>query len=301
MIKLAIASIVYPVTMAKFFIDEFDSRDDVELFTLGPFTGDWLPWGGGMHLPQRYVKTPDLALPQSMINQWTHPAIVDNALPWTPDLFLSIDAGWSLSQRPKGKIVARIKTDPHCLADHYSKTNYWNFQFSMQSPYLVEGDIFLPYAVDPYIHYPMDLEKETDVCMIGLKYTQREQTVNALRSRGISVDYRLGVVYDEYREAYNKSRVALSWSSLLDTPSRVFEAFGMKIPLVTNRLPDLEWFFVEDDDYLGFSNVEEAVEKVEYALSHDMGSMVESAYKKVMNGHLYSDRVNTILETVGLI
>ena len=56
-------------------------RDDVALWTVGPYFGNWIPWNGGMRLPDRYVYTPHLPLPQSAANLPFHPAMVEAQMP----------------------------------------------------------------------------------------------------------------------------------------------------------------------------------------------------------------------------
>jgi spore maturation protein CgeB len=149
----------------------------------------------------------------------------------------------------------------------------------------------------------MDIPKEYDVCLIGLQYDHRVNLMNALKKNGISVFTGIGIVYAEYREAYNKARVALSWSSLRDTPCRVWEGFAMAIPSVVNRTPDLTTFFVENDHFLGFDTVEEGVQQVRKLLDNpEMAhEMADNAYRKVQTHHSWDARVTQILDTAKLI
>ena len=61
MIRVVVSGIHYPLSMMKYFITALQRREDIELFTVGPFTGTYIPWAGGMQLPAKYVKQPDLA------------------------------------------------------------------------------------------------------------------------------------------------------------------------------------------------------------------------------------------------
>ena len=115
-IRTVISGLFYPVTMMGYFIRALERRDDVELFLVGPYTGDWIPWGGGMRLPFKYVKTPNIPLPMELAQQpGLAPSFIESRLPWKPDLWLQIDAGWWL-QRPDAGVVAHIATDPHCVS-----------------------------------------------------------------------------------------------------------------------------------------------------------------------------------------
>ena len=303
--KIVLSFIVYPFTMAHYFWRAFERRDDVELYVVGPYTSNWIPWNNGMYLPHKYVKQPDLPLPQQAIHIRPKSFIVQAQMPdeWQePDLWLQIDAGWHTNDRPKAKVVAHVQTDPHVLKQHYQvPKSYSDFNFCMQGSYIQENEILLPYAYDPTIHYPMDLPKEYDACMIGLHYPQRDQLVNRLVNRHFTVHYSIGQVYDEYRELYNKSRISLCWSSLQDLPARFWEGLAMKLPVIMNRVPDLDKFFVEGRDYLGFSNIDEAEKQALLLLSDDKKrqEIAENGYNAVKE-HTWDARVQQILETVGL-
>lgn len=301
-IKIALGCIHFPLSMASYFIRAFKRRDDIELFLFGPYTGDWIPWANGMRIPQKYIVMPDFALPQSAVNMRIPSAIIP--FPWTPDLTLLIDAGWHPVDRPKGNIVGHIQTDPHVLKQTYIvPKSYSDISWCMQQKYLVEGEEYLPYGFDPTVHYPMDLEKIYDACLIGLQYEHRTQLINRLRSHGLTIHYSIGEIYDEYRETYNRSRIALSWSSMEDTPARIFEAFGMKLPLVANRTPDLQNLFLEKNDYLGFGSIDEAEKQVLILLTDDKrrSEMAYNGYRKAIKAHTWDHRIQQILKTVKLI
>lgn len=302
--KVVISGLLYPMTMLHWFWKAFERREDVELFVLGPFFGNWIPWNYGIYLPEKHVKQPNLALPQQMSRMFIHPEMLSGQVPEDIDLFLQIDAGWHLSARPKAKIVAHIQTDPHVLKPNYSlPKSYSDYVFCMQGPYIQEDEIYLPYAYDPTTYFPEELEKETDACLIGLHYPQRDQLVRGIESQGYKVHYSIGEIYEDNRSLYNKSRLALSWSTLLDLPARVWEGMGMGLPVITNRVPDLDKFFVEGVDYIGFGNLAEGIAKTRWALENYDAALeiAHSAYKKVKAEHTWDHRVQTILETVGLV
>lgn len=306
-IKVGLSALHYPVTMARYFWDALDRRDDVEVYSTGPFFGNWIPWNGGMTIESRYVKTPTVPLPQGMSQHHIPYEIVGKMLPDDLDLFLMIDAGWHFSTRPKARVVALIETDPHVLKGHYKRAkSFSDLSFCMQTPYMDEKDIWLPYANDPTKFYPITPkpEPEFDACMIGLHYPQRDTLVHRLRSSGMRVYYDLGKVYDEYRTLYNRSITAISWSSMLDTPVRVFEAMGMGIPLIANNTPDIQLLFDDGEDYLGFDTVDNAVSLVEClvdASESDVEKMTSRALKKVTERHTWDHRIQFILEEAGLV
>ena len=167
-----------------------------------------------------------------------------------------------------------------------------------------EGEIYLPYGYSKRYHYPEEVEKEYDVCMIGLNYQHRANLGAKLRAIGFKVKDGIGIVYDDYRHEYNKSKVALCWSSLNDLPARFWEGLAMKLPVVSNRLPDIEKNgFIDGEDYFGFSDEAEALRKITVLLENPRVAekVATSGYNKVIKGNSWDDRVQTIMEKVGLV
>lgn len=304
-LKLGLSALHFPVTMARYFWEAFERRDDVQVYSVGPYFDNWIPWNGGMTLPYKYVKVPYLPLQKEMSRMQVPYQAVVNEMPDDLDLFLTIDAGWHFATKPKAGINALIKTDPHVIPDAFYSVpaGYADFVFSMQSPYQKDGEFFLPYAYDPIIHYPEpDTEKIYDVCIIGLHYDQRSAVVTKLKNRGYNVYYGLGDVMDEYRHIYNQSKIAFSWSSRDDLCARNWEALAMGNLLVSNRVTDMQTFFVENLHYLGFDTVEEAISKIEWALNNpDKATEIADAGNRKVQGHTYDARAQQILEMVRLV
>lgn len=311
-ITVVLSGLNFPVTMMRFFWDAFGRRKDVDLFVVGPYFGNWIPWSyvgdppeKGMTIPSKYVKVPDLPLPTTFSKSAISPDIIADKLPKNIDLFLQVDAGWHFATRPPGKVVALLETDPHVLKEFYRKPKmYSDVTFCMQSNYMEEKELYLPYAYDKELHKHLDVPKEHDFCLIGLHYPQRDALVDALKSRGYTVHYGIGEVYQDFVMQYNKSKVAISWSSRNDLPARVWEAIGMGIPLVCNRVPDLEKFFAGGLHYMGFDTLDTAVHKCtalieDQNLMNDMSKNQLDLCKK--SYYTYDDRVSTILWKCGLI
>ena len=305
--NVVLSAIHFPLTMARYFWEALEDRDDVNLWVTGPFTGNWIPWNNGMTLDQKYVKQPNFPLPQSSMSQNIPASFINNQVPFPEvDLWLDIDAGWCVSGRPsKAKIFAQIQTDPHVLKDRYNKhKSQYDYSFCMQSPYQESGEIYLPYGYSKRYHFPEAVEKEYDVCMIGLNYQHRDTLARKLQAIGFKVKTGIGIVYDDYRHEYNKSKIALCWSSLQDLPARFWEGLAMNIPVVSNRLPDIEKNgFVDMEDYIGFSSDKEAIVHINFLLANlDVAERIaNSGYNKVTSGHSWDDRVQFIMEKVGLV
>lgn len=322
-VKVLFLSIYFPLFMGKYFDKAFRRNPDIDFISCGPFTGDWIPWLGGIRLPVKYANPPDICLPFAPNVGTVSYDFVKAQLPtgWTPDLVISCDAGINWTSKPQDGYVATIGTDPHALDYTHARRISDKF-FNMQLCYSQPHDVYLPYAYDPMVHYPEDetvslfsvrehkdplpmggvFPKDTDAVLIGMPYENRIQWVNELRKHGVSVLFENAPVFDEYRELANRARIGLNWSSLNDLNARAFETPAFGLCPVMNRVPDLGLFFEEDKDYLGFDSLPEAVEKVLWAKNNpkEIEKISKHAHQTVLP-HSYDNRVNTILKECGFI
>jgi len=301
-LRIAFTMIYYPFALGSYILQALMRRKDVELWTVGPFSGRWTPWGGGTNLHESNVFRPSLILPLG-----GPPTIAYATLqpPWEPDLWIEANAALNSIGRPKCK-YAVVATDPH-VVDYRNQRANADLFFNMQKPYMSQGDIWLPYAYDPIWHAQTTVpweRRQWDAALLGLQYPNRVALVDALRNRGRQVAFRLGPIYDEARSIYHDTRVGLNWSSAQDTTSRVFELMALGLPSVLNRVPDLMELFKDGEHFLGFHTLPEAVGAVESLLA-DPERAVEmglAARKAVEDGkHSWDDRVETILSAAGLL
>lgn len=296
MLKVVLSGIFYPMAILRYFEAAFERRSDVELWTVGPYTGRQIPWDGGMVLAERYARSPDCPVGRSIVPtcpfRWA-----EHYLPWEPDLWVEIDAGFHFTGRPKSGKVAIIGTDPHVL-NYSTQRGLADKFFCMQKHYQKPTDIYLPYAADPLWHRRIEVKGSAwDAVLLGIHYQQRDQLVKALEKEGLKVYYGLGPVFDQAHRIYLRTKVGLNWSSLKDLNARVFEILHMGLPLVTNRVPDMGDFFTEGIDYFGFDTIEEAVKQVLKLLEN--GTLAKrlgdsGAYHAAQN--TWDHRVDQILE-----
>lgn len=310
-IKVLFLSIYYPLFMGKYFDRAFRRNPDVDFISCGPFTGDWIPWLGGIRLPAKYANPPDIPLPFPPNIGLVSYDFVKAQLPkdWTPDLVISCDAGINWTSKPQDGYVATIGTDPHALDYSHARGVSDKF-FNMQLTYSFRGDVYLPYAYDPTVHYPTyDIlrwpppsspTKDTDAALIGMPYENRVKWVDELRKQGVSVIFENSPVFDEYRELANRARIGLNWSSERDTNARFFETPAFGLAPVMNRTPDAHLFLEEGNDYIAFDNLNEAVEGVLYLKNNPKTAqeMAEDACAKI-KPHTYDERARQILKECG--
>jgi len=299
-LRVVISYIHYPMALARYIDFALRRREDVELYTVGPYTGAWIPWAGGMQLPMKYAQPPNLPLPMNGNLPVVPITWVEQQLRWQPDLWLHVDAGWYLRGRPNHGFNVFVATDPHVL-DYSQQRQLADVFFCMQTPYMQAGDKYLPYAYDPILHAPEEQPRNYDAVLLGLHYEERNRLVSALREQGLNVHYDLGPIFDEARAIYNQAPLALAWSSQQDLCARVFEGAAMGRVVVTNRVPDLSKFFNEDTDLIAFSSVGEAVEKVMYYHERpdELTEMAERG-RAAVELHTWDDRICQVIEGSGL-
>lgn len=304
--------------MSRYFQRALKRRDDIDLVTTGPFTGAWMPWLGGLTVPTKYGIPPTVPLPfGASVGRVSYDLVRANLPPeWRPDVVLTVDAGICWSAKPHEGIVAHVATDPHALNYDYQRKISDKF-FNMQKSYSQDGDIYLPYAYDPTVHYPEIEEhevmgpafrykkKDTDAVLIGMPYENRVKWVNELRKRGVSVIFENGPIFDEYRELNNRARIGLNWSSMDDLNARAFELAAMKLAPVMNFVTDADKFFQVGRDYKGFPaqaslGLQQAVNTVIYLKENDdvRIDIANNAYNAV-KPHTYDARVSQILKECG--
>jgi len=301
--KVLLLTIHYPLAMATYYMRALRARDDVELKTTGPYTGSRIPWAGGMNLPEKYAIPPDIPLPYGPNVGRVPYALVKAKLgDWIPDIVITVDAGICWVERPSDGAVVHVATDGHVLNyDHQRSIS--DYFFNMHPNYAKNGDLPLPYAYDEFAMYKDGTAvKDVHAVTIGIPYAQRDAWVKRLRELGVSVLYEHGAILDEYREQNLRAHIGLNWASKKDMNCRVFEIMAMGLCPVMSRCPDFDMYFVEGEHYLGFDTLEEAVEKVLWAKNNPEKAqeIADKAHALVTSGGFtFSDRVQTILDTVG--
>lgn len=312
-IKVLLLYIAYPLAIATYFKKAFQHRGDVDLRVAGPYTGSWIPWMGGMTLPEKYAVPIDIPLPFApTIGEVNYDIVKTQLGDWVPDIIINIDAGIHWKYKPSDGMVVTIGTDPHVLNEWYDAPRKYSDKFyNMQLCYSKPGDRYLPYAYSQYDHYPIhrvlenekylegveQTEQDTDAVLIGMPYDQRTQWVSQLRAKGVSVIFENGPVFDEARALYNRGRIGLNWSSLQDLNARAFELPAMRLAPVMNLVPDVGRFFEQGIHYKGFTNVAEAVEAVVWLKEHpkECDTMAQVAYENVKS-ETYDARIDLLLE-----
>lgn len=310
-IRIALTYIAYPVAMGRYFHEAMIQNTNIEVWMAGPFTGQNIPWvstetGLPMILPKKYVLKPNHPLPIPARGPTISYPMLEIEKPWEPDLWIEVNGGLSGTGKPTSAPLAMVLSDPHVLGGFYAEQRQRaDYIFNMQTPYMVPGDIHLPYAYSKRWHTPTEIpfeEREYDAALIGLQYKQRTDLVDRLRAEGLNVFYDLGPAYDDARDIYHNSRIGLNWSSLEDTNARCFELMALGITPVMNQVTDLMRMFSTGNEYAGFITEGEAVNKTLGALEDpETAIALAEMAQEAVRPHTWDARVQSILEETGTI
>lgn len=291
-----------------YFIDAARRRENVRVITTGPAHGVNMPYGTVSIISEKYVRTPDIDFPPMDIGDSYVPInMVESRLPsdFIPDLWLDVDAGFHLEGKPEHGKNCLFETDPHTgLRQIYNRTKpFYDYVFNPQTEYTDGEEYYLPYAADPIYNCPLEVEKIYDVCIIGNYYPSRVELIDILRAQGKNCFFQLGLSKEDSQLIMSQSRICINWSSMNDLTARCFEAMGSGNILLANRVKDLNALFVENEDFYGFSELNEAVDKVHYILSNpdEADKVAKSGRQAIIDGHHYwDDRLDKIIKVAGL-
>lgn len=297
--KILLSGIYYPMAILRYFELALQNMEDIQLCTIGPYTGNWIPWKGGMHVEMKYAKQPTIPL-QDMISMGKSPLTpfipqIEKELDGKPDLFIQVDAGFHFTNSPY-KTVG-IATDPHCL-NYDPLRKQVSKLYNMQEVYIKPGDVYLPYAYSQFVHYPVEnREVFYDTGMVGLQYDVRVMAYNKIRDAGYKVYFSIGDIFDEYREVLNSFSSVISISSLDDLIARTFEVTAMNVPLISNTVTDTPKFFREYEHYYPVEGYNDTLNAVKWVVENPdkAKEMSERAYEQV-KPHTYTNRIKQILE-----
>ncbi len=291
--KILVHGRAFPVAMWRFFAWAFQDLGH-QVYTVGPYSDGKIPWGDYYYPEHKFP--PDFVLPDADVPLEE----VLKRIPFKPDMvFQAADSIFLTGKSPVPNCM--LLTDPHAVDYSLRRINA-DFVFNMQKHYSMPRDIWIPYAFEPNIHKYKKLPIKFDVVFCGLQYDHRKFALETMHEEGVNVLNTLGLIYEEYVDAYNSGKIAFNWSSKQDLPARFWEGLAMKRMVLTNRVPDLkELEFIEGEDYVGFSTADEAVEKALFYLSKPdlCNKIAENGFRKVKL-HTYKARCQKILEAVNI-
>lgn len=291
--KILISFRHFPVAMGRWF--DWTFRDlGHEVFSVGNYSGGKIPWGEQFDYPQ-CAWPPDYEIPE--MEAYPLDQLLKD-IPFKPDVIIQAADTTYLSGKAPCKNVI-LMTDPHAV-DYKPRLVHADHAFNMQDFYRTPEQTWIPYAYYPPIHKYIKLDQKYDVVFSGLQYEHRKNALEKMSQSGLKVLSTLGLIYDEYVRTYNEGLIAFNWSSKQDLPARFWEGLAMGRLVLTNKVPDLKKLpFQDGKDYVGFTTVEEAVEKALYYSQHpEEARKIGMSGKQRIASHTYENRCRKMLKVI---
>ena len=173
---------------------------------------------------------------------------------------------------------------------------------------------WLPHAFDPLAYSPgsfnlvkndwdrhVSVTKKYDVVFIGnLNDENRVQHLDRL-FKAFPNFYWNTQRFHEAAAKFNQAKIVFNVSSRGELNMRHFEALGTKSFLLTDSIAADQNVFTEGKHFVGYSNMDDMIEKARYYLDHDAEreAIAAAGYKEAIENHTYLHRVLTVLDTIG--
>lgn len=168
----------------------------------------------------------------------------------------------------------------------------------------VVNPVFLPHAVEPLAYPRADLaSKKYDVCFVGnLNSKNRVDALHRL-FREFPNFFFGKRLFEQAADVLSQSKIVFNISMLDDINMRTFEAMSTGSFLLTNWIPTIEDLFTDGVHLSLYRNEESMIEKARYFIENEQArqTIAEAGYKEVMEKHTFKNRIEHILETVGLL
>lgn len=227
--RILIAANHYPVASGRYMADAF-RRLGHEVRTVGEAMGNDI-WG--MKVAPKYIWTPD----SYDLATW-------------PELVIVMDsdtAVWDAVKRVKPTCPVIVYGVDNHVRSYEDELFIHKFLSHYHGPaYPVDPNradhTWLPCGYDPTVFTlsPIPWEnREFDICLVGVLYPRRQTLVDLMREAGLKVFAATGLLYDEYRAAYQNSRISLCVSAAGDVAQRIFETAAMGCAILTDPLLDI--------------------------------------------------------------
>lgn len=270
--------------------------------------------GDDAHSTHTYFKHAITSSRTYSVNVWSGDSDV-SVLP-ADDLLFYVDPGPGTFPLPLEKVpcltIAYLIDVHQELKSRLDIAQFFDVIFVAQPNYLPDfysrGILqasWMPLACDPQLHRVQGLERQYEVGFVGKlgrRGTRRYEVLTTVLNKYQTNDYRKYYLPAEMGRVYSQSRIVLNASINGDLNMRVFEAMAAGALLVTDRIENgLPKLFGEGEHYVGYSSMDEAIEKITYFLSHEneRATIAGRAQELVSMAHTYDRRWETVLQKVG--
>ena len=265
---------------------------------------------GAEHTTAHYFERAARADKESRVYYWNHCPVLDNLR--QDDLLIFIDPApdWPLGLEIVPCLTVAYFIDVHQdLRLRLQLSRFFDAVFIAQKDYVSvfrengrDHVYWLPLACDPEIHHVPYETMAYEVGFIG-KLGQpdscRHKILTTVLPHYQTNNYMKFYSPREMAKIYGQSKIVFNASINGDLNMRVFEAMAAGSLLVTDRIENgLTELFEEGVHYVGYSTIEEAIEKIDYYLANDVERDLIAAegQQVVFDKHTYRSRWDQILQ-----
>jgi hypothetical protein len=226
------------------------------------------------------------------------------------DLLLFIDpaSDWPLGLEGLSCKTAAYFIDVHLsLEPRLRLGKFFDLIFVAQTDYVERFEAYghrqvhwLPLACDHVTHCQPSDEKPYDVGFVGKlgrRGTWRYETLTAVLTNYNTNDYNRFYQPSELGKIYGESSIVFNASIGKELNMRFFEAMASGALLITDRIPAaLDGLFVEGVHFVGYTDVKEAKQKIDYYLCHESERLkiASTGQQLALAEHTYQHRWRSI-------
>lgn len=259
-----------------------------------------------------YIGLPSASRPGYLPHQDLTDLITIGGLP-QPDLVVFIDSPGGFFPKGLEKLpcpTACYLIDVHQGFDLRAQYAYFfDFIFCAQKSYVdhlkklkLNNVFWLPLACDPEIHGKRELPKIYDIGFVGnWRFPRRLRLLTLLAHHFTLNDFRRVYPKEQIATIYSQSKLVFNCSVNGDLNMRIFEALASGSMLITDRIDNgLDELFKDGVHLVTYQDEDSLLEQVKYYLEHEAEreSIAMAGMQLVLAHHTYSNRVQTILDTV---
>lgn len=269
---------------------------------------------GAVHTTARYFERVLQVVGDSQFFYWDH--CPDISQLGSEDMFVFIDPApdWPLGLEKANCLTVAYFIDVHQdIQSRLQLSRFFDSVFVAQKDYVSmfqgvghQNTHWLPLACDPGVHHAPAGTKYFDVGFVGKlsqRGTPRYEILTTVLPRYQTNDYNRFYTPHDMSKVYGQSKIVFNASINGDLNMRFFEALASGALLVTDRIENgLTELFEEDVHYVGYSTIEEAIEKIDYYLSNDAerSRIATEGQTVAFEQHTYRHRWDQIMQLSAL-
>lgn len=232
------------------------------------------------------------------------------------DIFFFIDpppsSGWPRGfENLKCPSIAYLIDVHRGLEERLEFGKFFDFIFLAQKDYLpffknagFKHVYWLPFGCDPSLYPLFPCERNLDVAFVGqmdMKGSRRQSILARVLPKFSTNDYLHFYSPIKMAEIYSRAKIVFNVSIGGDLNMRIFEAMASGALLVTDRIQNgMDDLFQEGVHFVGYSDCDEAIEKIRFYLLHEKerNHIASTAKELVLSKHTYAHRWNDIKLTL---